>query len=126
MVVANNWRQPHGMGTCWYGEKGWIHVSRQGIWAEPESVVNEVIGPDEIRLYHSRDHQQNFLDCVRSRKETITPIEIAHRSISVGLLGEIAMLLGRKLRWNPDKEEFINDEMANRMLCRTMRSPWHL
>jgi len=126
MIVANAQQQSHGMGTCWYGEKGWIHVSRQGLWAEPESVINEVIGPDEIRLYHSRDHQQNFLDCVRSRKKTITPIEIAHRSISVALLGEIAMLLGRKLRWDPDKEEFLNDDTANRMLCRTMRSPWHL
>jgi len=126
MVVANNRQQPHGMGTCWYGEKGWIHVNRRGLWAEPESVINEVIRPDEIRLYRSRDHQQNFLDCVRSRKKTITPIEIAHRSISVALLGEIAMLLGSKLRWNPDREEFINDDTANRMLRRSMRSPWHL
>jgi len=69
---------------------------------------------------------QNFLDCVKSRKQTIAPIEVAHRSISVGLLGEIAMLLGRKLQWDPDKERFVNDDTANRMLFRPMRSPWHL
>jgi predicted dehydrogenase len=127
MVVANDRQQPKGMGTVWYGEKGWIYVARgDKLQAEPESILDETIGPDEIRLYESRDHQQNFLDCVLTRKKTITPIEVAHRSISVGLLGEIAMLTERKLRWDPDKEEFLNDEQANRMLSRPMRSPWHL
>ncbi len=126
MVVANDRQQPMGMGTVWYGEDGWIHVKRGKLEASPESILKEVIGPDEIRLYNSRDHQQNFLDCVRSREETITPIEIAHRSISVGLLGEIAMLAERRLRWDPEKEIFLNDDEANRMLSRPMRSPWHL
>jgi predicted dehydrogenase len=127
MIVANDRQQPKGMGTVWYGEKGWIYVARgDKLQAEPKSILDETIGPDEIRLYESRDHQQNFLDCVLTRKKTITPIEVAHRSISVGLLGEIAMLTERKLRWDPDKEIFINDEQANRMLWRPMRSPWHL
>jgi len=124
IVVANNRQQPHGMGTCWYGEKGWIHVNRGGLWAERGSVLKEVIGPNETRLYKSVDHLQNFLDCVKDRKETITPAEIAHRSISVGLLGEIAMLTGRKLKWDPEKEEFIGDELANRYLSRPSRAPW--
>ncbi len=79
-----------------------------------------------MRLYESRDHQQNFLDCVKTRKKTITPIEVAYRSISVGHLGEIAMLLGRKIHWDPDKQVFVNDDAANRMLSRPMRAPWHL
>jgi len=127
MVVANDRQQPKGMGTVWYGEKGWIYVARgDKLQAEPKSILDETIGLDEIRLYESRDHQQNFLDCVLTRKKTITPIEVAHRSISVGLLGEIAMLTERKLRWDPDKEIFLNDEQANKMLWRPMRSPWHL
>ncbi len=126
MTIANDRQLPHGMGTAWYGEDGWIHVSRGGLWAEPKSVLKEVIGPDEIRLYKSRDHYQNFLDCVRTRKQTITPVEIAHRSISVALLGEIAMLTGRKIKWNPDKEEIIGDAEASRLLSRPMRAPWHL
>jgi len=100
MTIANDRQLPHGMGTAWYGEDGWIHVSRGGLWAEPKSVLKEIIGPDEVRLYRSRDHYQNFLDCVRTRKQTITPVEIAHRSISVALLGEIAMLTGRKINWH--------------------------
>jgi predicted dehydrogenase len=127
MIVANDRQQPKGMGTVWYGEKGWIHVNRGNkLDAEPKSVLDERIGPDETRLYESRDHQQNFLDCVVSRQKTITPIETAHRSISVGLLGEIAMLTESRLKWDPDKEVFLNNDKANRLLSRPMRSPWHL
>jgi predicted dehydrogenase len=125
MTVANNKQIPQG--TKWYGESGkWIYVKRGKLEANPASVLKEVIGPDEIKLYRSRDHRQNFLDCIKSRKETIAPAEIGHRSISIALLGEIAMLTKRKLRWDPDKERFLNDEQANRMLSRPMRSPWHL
>ena len=123
-VVANASQLPHGMGPCWYGEKGWIHVNRGGLWAEHDSVFKEVIGPNETKLYKSVDHVGNFLDCVKNRKETITPAEIAHRSLSVGLLGEIAMLTGRKLKWDPDKEEIIGDELASRYLSRPLRAPW--
>jgi predicted dehydrogenase len=124
MTVAHDEQIPRG--TKWYGQDGWIYVKRGELMANPPGVLKEVIGPDEIRLYKSNDHMQNFIDCVRSRRQTIAPIEIGHRSISVGLLGEIAMLTERKLKWDPEKEIFPNDEQANRMLLRTMRSPWHL
>jgi len=124
MVVANNKQIPQG--TRWYGEKGWIYVRRGKLEAEPKSVLNEVIGPNEIHLYKSRDHIGNFIECVKSRRETVAPIEVGHRSISVGLLGEIAMLTGRKLHWDPEKEVFLSDEGANRLLWRSFRSPWHL
>ena len=126
MTVANQTAQPRGMGVVWYGEKGWIHVDRGALTAEPASLIKEVIGPEEIHLYKSRDHKQNFLDCVKSRREAICPAEVGHRSISAGLLGEIAMLTGRKLKWDPAKEEFINDSGASRYLSRPMRSPWHI
>ncbi|MGD0573471.1 MAG: Gfo/Idh/MocA family oxidoreductase [Sedimentisphaerales bacterium] len=128
MIIANDRQLPHGMGTCWYGENGrWLHVTRdEPIHANPKSVVDEVIGPNEIHLYESKDHHQNFLDCVKSRRETITPAEVAHRSLTPALLGEIAMLTGRKLKWDPEKEVIIGDEEASRMLSRPMRSPWHL
>jgi len=126
MVVASDRLVPKGMGTVWYGDKGWIHVDRGRQATDPAELWNEKIGPGELRLYESRDHQQNFLDCVKTRKKTITPIEVAYRSISVGHLGEIAMLLGRKVQWDPDKQVFVNDDAANRMLSRPMRAPWHL
>jgi hypothetical protein len=124
--VANDRQQPKGRGAVWYGDKGWIQVNRGKLDAEPRAVLDSAIGADEIHLYESDDHKGNFLDCVRTRSETVAPAEVAHRSISVGLLGEIAMLTERKLKWNPEKEVFLNDDEANRMLSRPMRSPWHL
>lgn len=126
MRVANQSRQPKGRGTVWYGEKGWIHVNRSGLWASDEKVLKEQIGAGEIHLYRSDNHYGNFIDCVKSRAETITPVEVAHRSISVGLLGEIAMLTGRKLTWDPATERFTNDADANRYLERPMRAAWRL
>ena len=125
MRVANSSRLPHGMGTAWYGDKGWVHVDRGDvIKASDPKILDEKIGPEEIQLYKSTDHHQNFLDCIKSREETITPAEVALRSISVGLIGEIAMLTGQKLNWDPDNEEFTNSDYANRMLIRPYRSPW--
>jgi len=127
MIIANDKQLKHGMGTCWYGDKGWIHVTRdEPIHASDKSILDEVIGPNEIHLYESIDHHQNFIDCVKSRRETITPAEVAHRSLTPALLGEISMLTGRSLKWDPAKEVIIGDEEANRMLSRPMRSPWHL
>jgi len=124
LTVANDRRIP--MGAKWYGDNGWIRVWRGGLRAEPRSVLDEQMGPGDITLYESRDHHQNFVDCVKSRKTTITPVEIAHRSISVGLLGEIAMLTGRKIKWDPDKEEIFGDPGASALLGRAYREPWHL
>lgn len=124
--VANASVLSHGSGACWYGERGWIHVSRRGLWASDPKILREKIGADEINIYKSRDHQRNFVECVKSRRETIAPAEAAHRSISVGLLGEIAMLTGRKLKWDPETEKFIGDDIVNRYLKRPYRSPWHL
>jgi len=126
MRIANARKQPHGMGTAWYGSEGWIHVKRGGLKASDEKILEQELGSNDTPLYKSRDHLQNFLDCVKSRKETITPVQTAHRSISAGLLGEIAMLTGRKLKWDPEKEEFIGDEMANRLLSRPFRAPWSM
>ena len=127
MRVANSSRQPHGMGTVWYGDKGWIHVDRGDVLkASDPKILDEVIGKDETPLYKSTDHQQNFLDCIKSREEAITPAETALRSISVGLLGEIAMLTDKKIAWDPEKEEITNSVYANRLLSRPYRGSWKL
>jgi predicted dehydrogenase len=113
-------------GTKWIGEYGWIWVDRGGFESEPAHLVNEVIGPNEIRLYRSRDHYQNFLDCIRSRALTIAPCEVAHRSASVGHLGVIAIEVGRKIKWDAATETIIGDPEAERLLSRSYRKPWQL
>jgi predicted dehydrogenase len=115
-----------GGNTRFEGSDGWVFVTRGKIDAEPKSLLQEKIGADEIKLYNSRDHKQNFLDCIKSRKDPIASAEIGHRSSTVCHLGNIAMLLGRKLKWDPKKERFINDSAADSMIVRSMRSPWKL
>ncbi len=124
MIVADGATYPNGVKFI--GSEGWVFVSRGRIDSEPKSLLSSVIGPDEIHLYESRDHKGNFIDCIKSRGETVAPIENAHRSVSIAHLGNLAMRLGRKLKWNPDTEHFEGDPGAERMLSRAMRAPWHL
>jgi hypothetical protein len=106
----------------WIGNRGW----RAPLQAEPASILDSVIGPNEIHLYTAQSEQRNFLDCVKSRQECYFPPEIGQRCFTIAHIGNIAMMLGRKLKWNPETERFTNDDEANRMLGRAMRSPWHL
>jgi len=122
MIVAGAFPR----GVRFEGDKGWIFVRRGRIEAHPKSLLNSHIGPNEIHLYESNDHYQNFLDCVRTRSKTIAPVDVAHHSIMVGHLGVIAHKLRQDLKWNPKKERFIGNDGANRLLSRPMRSPWHL
>ncbi|MFC2112499.1 Gfo/Idh/MocA family protein [Bacteroidota bacterium] len=123
--IANQSKLEHGMGTVWHGTDGWIYVRRNGtIQASDENILNEKLGRDEIPLYKSTNHHRNFIECVISRKETITPVDIGHRSISAGLLGEIAIITGQKLDWDPEKEVFLNNDQANRLLKKPYRAPW--
>jgi hypothetical protein len=77
-------------------------------------------------LYKSDDHQRNFLDCVKSRKDPAATVEIGHRSATVCHLGVIAILLKAKLQWDPAAERFVDNDEANARLERAMRSPWHI
>ena len=128
-----------GFGTRFEGTEGWVEYGYKGLQASSESLKTSVIGPNEIHLpvsnpkrtqeaskFHIPDHVRNFLDCIKSRQDPIAPVEIGHRTASACHLGNIAMLLKRKLRWDPAKEQFIGDEEANRMLTRPMRAPWTL
>ena len=116
-------------GVKWEGDDGWVFVSRGRIDAHPKSLLQEKIGASEInypRPPAGDGHRRNFIECVRSRAATIAPIEQAHRTITVAHLGNISMQLGRKVRWNPDTEHFVDDPEAERMRDRAMRDPWRL
>jgi len=124
VICASN--TENKQGVVFEGTEGWVYVKRGYIDANPKSLLTSVIGPNEIQLYKSNNHKKNFFDCIRSRAETVAPVEIGHRSNTICVLGFITMLLGRKLKWDAEQERFINDAEANRMLARPMRSPWHL
>jgi len=111
-------------GLRFVGDKGWVFVDRGRIDAEPKSVLKTEFGPNDLRLYKSDDHKGNFLQCVKSRKETVAPVHVAHRSIAIGHLGVIAIKLERKLFWDPQKEDFMGDPGASHLLSRQMRGEW--
>jgi len=113
-------------GVHFQGAEGWVFVKRGHIDSHPKSLLNERIRPEENKLTSSNDHWRNFLDCVRDRNTPVSSIDSAVRSDTVCHLSDIAMRLGRKLKWDPIREIFPEDEEANRMLSRSMRAPWHL
>ena len=91
--------------------------------SDPKIIQSE-IGPDEIHLYVSKDQHRNWLDCVRSRQQPISPVETGHRACSTCLLHHIAMKTRRRLRWDPQKEQFPAGDEANALLSRPQRSPY--
>jgi len=114
------------LGTNWIGDEGWLWVDRSGMDGAPKSILTSKIGPNDVRLPRSPGHQAQFLDCMRTRRETLTPADVALRSATPGYLGVIAMRLGRKVRWDPAKQEILGDGEAARLLERPLRTPWRL
>ncbi len=97
----------------------------RGLTAGPASLLKERIGEDEIHLPRRSD-KGDFIHCIKTRGETMESIEVGHRTNSLCQLGLIAIERGKKLRWDPEREVFLNDETANRMLTRPLRAPWTL
>lgn len=116
-------------GVTFEGEKGTIHVRRGGLTATigGEKVTDPFALPTgDVKLYPSGSHHGNWLDCIKSRKLPICDVEIGHRSATVCHLGNIAIRTGRKLTWDPAKEEIVGDKEAAAMLHRPYREPWKL
>jgi predicted dehydrogenase len=111
-------------GIKFIGSSGWIWVTRGTIQASDPDILKEELPESAPRVYHSSDHMGNFFDCVKSRQPTICPAEVGHRSASLCHLGVIAIRLGRKLRWDPAKEQFVDDAEANEYVKREMRTPY--
>ena len=115
-----------GHGTAFEGTDGWVHVDRSGINAHPKDLLNVEWGPNDTKLYDSNNHVRNLLDCARSRKDTICPIDVAVKADTLCHISDIAIRLEQKLRWDSQRERFIGNDTANRRLVRAMRSPWQL
>ena len=107
------------------GTEGWIYVSRSEMRTNPPTLSRAGAGPNEKQLPRSNEHHRDFFNAIRNGTLPISPIEAAVRADTICQQADIAIRLGRKLRWDPVKEQF-DDEQANRMLSRPMRSPWHL
>lgn len=115
-------------GLKFEGSDGWIfiHVHGAELEAEPASLLEETLGEGELSLGRSPGHHRNFLDAVKSRQEPVAPAEAGHRTATICHLNNIAMKLGRPLKWDPEAEQFIDDAEANGLLVPCMRMPWSL
>jgi len=115
-------------GLKFEGDKGsiFIHIHGCDLEAEPASLLDEEIGDNEIQLGRTEGHHQNFLDCVRSRQQPFAAAEIGHRTATICHLNNIAMLVGRSLKWDPKTETIEDDDEANEMLTPKMRGPWRI
>ena len=128
-------------GIKYIGDDGWIFVSRgsyqasasdpvdqekssKALNASDPKILTSVIGENEIHLEKIDDQHGNWLDCIKTRKAPISPIEKGHKACTVCLISDIAMQFDRKLNWNPETEMFVNDDEANAMLSRTQRKPY--
>ncbi len=116
-------------GTKWIGTEGWVYVDRgkfdasNPAWKEGKTLPREL---RKVKLYTSDNHQQNFLDCIKTRQPTITPVQVGHHSAIPGHLCLIAMHTGRKIRWDVKTETIIGDSAASKMLTREYRAPWKM
>ena len=117
---------PFGHGCRFEGDAGWVHVSRNGIHAGPESLLTAVVPPGPHRLPVSTNHVGNFLQSIRTRRDPIAPVEACHAATTLSLIADIATRAGRRLTWEWGREQFVGDEPANRMLSRALRAPWTL
>ncbi len=127
-------------GIRYEGSEGWIFVSRgdyaatssdptskvrsKALDASDPKILESVIGANELHLYHSDDQHGNWLDCIETRKEPISPIEMGHRACTVCLITHVAMKVPGKLQWDPSKEQFVNSTEANSWLRRSQRAPY--
>ncbi len=128
-----------GFGARFVGSEGWAQVDYKGVHVSRDSLKDVRFGPNDIRLpqsnpqrtsdsskFHIPDHSRDFLDCVKSRKDPIASVEVGHATANFCHLGNIAMLLKRKIRWDPEQQQILGDDEAAAMLRRPMRAPWSL
>ncbi|MEO6002504.1 MAG: Gfo/Idh/MocA family oxidoreductase [Opitutus sp.] len=113
-------------GIRFEGTNGWIWVNRDQITASEPDLLKEPLPSDAVRLYQSKNHMENFFDCVRSRKLPICDVETGHRSATMCHLGAISLRTGHQLAWNPEQERFTGDhaDEANSYVSREMRKPY--
>ena len=120
-------------GTKWIGTDGWVWVNRNNAFESSKSELEDARSlPEDLRKIKlpltqgSYPHMRNLIDCIKTRTPTVTPVETAHHSAIPGHLGLIAMLTGRKIRWDSKKEKILNDSDASKLLTREYRAPWKL
>jgi len=124
MIFTDDGGQPHGVR--FEGDQGWVHVVRGGIQAEPASLLKLTLRPGDRHLYESNNHPGNWMECIRTRRDPVSDVDAGFAATVLTIVADIATRTGRRMTWDWKTEQFVNDEAANAMLRRPMRSPWVL
>ena len=109
------------------GTEGWIRIEYgpDKLPAHPATILDSWTTPDDV-TFPLKDEKRDFIDCVKTRSQTMADAEVGHRTCSMGQIAHIAIQRRKKLEWDPDKEQFRNDDKANQMLVKSYREPWGL
>jgi len=121
---------PRG-GAIFEGEHGTITIDRNSLTADSDALIEEPLENPEVELYRSTNHFQDFLDCIKERRQPVSHVEAGHRSATVCHLANIARWVsevtgetGQRLEWDPQAERFTNSDVANTFLDRERRAPY--
>ncbi|MBT3201388.1 MAG: Gfo/Idh/MocA family oxidoreductase [Phycisphaerales bacterium] len=126
MTFCSNKEAGHPQGVRFEGDKGWVHVRRGAIKASSPALLQTVFTTSDEKLYVSTNHHNNFFDCIRTRRDPAAAIEAGHRATAISLVADTATRLRREVKFDWDKEKFINDKAADKMLARPMTAPWRI
>jgi predicted dehydrogenase len=125
-MTHERFREDDGNAVRFIGSNGIIDISRGFLDTIPGKLQNHEIGENEVRLYRSNDHYSDFLNAIKTRKQPLSTVEIGHRTISLCMIINLCYEFNRRLVWNPEKEEFVNDDEANRRRANIIRAPYSL
>jgi predicted dehydrogenase len=113
-------------GTTFIGDQGQVHVNRGVLECSPEEIADSPAKDSDVKLYVSRQHHQNWLECIKTRKAPICSVEVGHRSATVCHLGNIAVRTGKTIKWDPVKEVIVGDADLAKWTGKPYRAPWQL
>lgn len=116
----------HGFAVRFIGSEGTIDISREFLESSIPSLITQELSDNDTKLYRSDNHYQDWIDAIKNRTKPVADIEIGHRTASICNIANIAYELGAPLEWNPETEQFKNNETANSMLGREYRAGYSL
>jgi predicted dehydrogenase len=126
ITVWRDKKPDNGAMIRFIGTKGEVLASRGKIETSPVELVRHKFGPNDIQVYESKNHRENFIDSIMSRKPTICPASVGHRTATICQVAAIAQRLGRPLKWDPQAEQFVGDKEAAAMQDRPRRKGYEM
>ena len=126
ITVWRDKKPDNGHMIRFIGTKGEVFVDRGKVDASPKELLRYTYGPNDIQVYESKEHRANFIESVLSRKPTICPATVGHRTATICQLSGIALRTGRAIKWDPAAQQIIGDDAAKAMQDRPRRKGYEL